>query len=86
MVDDGDIGYTIFLMPAQSSDPRYNGLNPQDMGFVNVDDDSSSLYGFIITSPDNASTSESTTSSTFTVKLSTEPTANVTMTYYSSDT
>ena len=85
-VDDGDIGYTIFLMPAQSSDPRYNGLNPQDMGFVNVDDDSSSLYGFIITSPDNASTSESTASSTFTVKLSTEPTANVTMTYYSSDT
>ena len=86
MVDDGDIGYTIFLMPAQSSDPRYNGLNPQDMGFVNVDDDSSSLYGFIITSPDNASTSESTASSTFTVKLSTAPTANVTMTYYSSDT
>ncbi|MEL0229263.1 MAG: hypothetical protein VXA56_06665, partial [Deltaproteobacteria bacterium] len=86
MVDDGDIGYTIFLMPAQSSDPRYNGLNPQDMGFVNVDDDSSSLYGFIITSPDNASTSESTASSTFTVKLSTEPTADVTMTYYSSDT
>ena len=57
MVDDGDIGYTIFLMPAQSSDLRYNGLNPQDMGFVNVDADSSSLYGFIITAPDNASTS-----------------------------
>jgi len=51
-----------------------------------VDDDSSSLYGFIITSPDNASTSESTASSTFTVKLSTAPTADVTMTYYSSDT
>jgi hypothetical protein len=73
-------------MPAKSSDSRYNGLNPQDLGFVNVDDDTSSTYGFIITSPDNASTSESTASSTFTVKLSTAPTADVTMTYYSSDT
>ena len=73
-------------MPAQSSDSRFNGLNPQDLGFVNVDDDTSSTYGFIITSPDNASTSESTASSTFTVKLSTAPSANVTMNYYSSDT
>ena len=36
MVDDGDIGYTIFLMPAQSSDPRYNGLNPQAVSYTHL--------------------------------------------------
>ena len=42
-VDDSDndsaVSYTVFLMPAQSSDSRYNGLDPQDLGFVNEDDD-----------------------------------------------
>jgi CCR4-NOT transcriptional regulation complex NOT5 subunit len=87
-VDDGDISYTVFLMPAQSSDSRYNGLNPQDLGFVNVDNDSSTSFGFIISAPtNNASVQESgTTSSEFTVKLASEPSATVTIDYYSTDT
>ena len=87
-VDDGDVSYTVFLMPAKSSDSRYNGLNPQDLGFVNVDDDTSSTYGFIITAPtSSASVSESNTgtASTFNVSLTTAPSQNVTINAYVSD-
>ncbi|MDP7498872.1 MAG: VCBS domain-containing protein, partial [SAR324 cluster bacterium] len=87
-VDDGDVSYTVFLMPAKSSDSRYNGLNPQDLGFVNVDDDTSSTYGFIITAPtSSASVSESNTgtASTFNVSLTTAPSQNVAINAYVSD-
>ncbi len=36
---DGDIGYTIVLAPASSSDPAYNGLDAADVAVVNLDDD-----------------------------------------------
>ena len=86
-VDDGDMSYTVFLMPSQSNDSRYNGLNPQDLGFVNEDNDTSSSFGFIITTPTNSARVEEngTTTSEFTVKLASQPNDTVTINYYSTD-
>jgi hypothetical protein len=36
---DGDIAYTINTVPAVSSDPRYQGLDPDDVSVVNKDND-----------------------------------------------
>ena len=36
---DGDVWSTIFLNPATSADPAYDGLNPIDISMENVDDD-----------------------------------------------
>lgn len=36
---DGDVGYTININAALSADPRYNGLDPDDVPVINKDDD-----------------------------------------------
>jgi len=41
---DGDIAYTIITAPAVSQDPRYNGLNPEDVSVTNRDDDKAKTY------------------------------------------
>ncbi|MDP7158829.1 MAG: Calx-beta domain-containing protein, partial [SAR324 cluster bacterium] len=85
---DGDVGYTVFLMPAQSADSRYQGLNAQDLSFVNADNDTVTGYGFLITNPTNSAKvqeSDTSTKSTFTVALTSAPAANVDINLYSSD-
>ncbi len=37
--NDSDQYFQVILLPAISSDNNYNGLDPQDLGFVNKDDD-----------------------------------------------
>ena len=37
--NDSDQYFQVILLPAISSDNNYNGLDPQDLGFVNEDDD-----------------------------------------------
>ncbi|MGN6543582.1 MAG: hypothetical protein ACTHK7_00920, partial [Aureliella sp.] len=36
---DGNIGYSVILAAAQSSDAAYNGLNPTDVSVTNIDDE-----------------------------------------------
>ncbi len=40
---DGDVTYTIVLSAAVSTDPNYNGIDPNDITLVNIDNDSREL-------------------------------------------
>ena len=73
-------------MPVTSNDTNYNGADPQDMAFTNLDDEiSTSLGKFIITAPDNATTLDDGITSTFTIKLNIAPTSTVSIPVYVSD-
>ena len=43
---DGNVGYTIVLEPASSADPNYNGLDPEDVQVINIDDDTEQTLNF----------------------------------------
>ncbi|MFV1967150.1 MAG: hypothetical protein ACC628_17110, partial [Pirellulaceae bacterium] len=73
-LDDGDIAYTIVTAAASSADPKYDGLNPENVSVTNEDDDVQSL----VVSPLNVIVNEGGTSE-FTVKLAAKPTSNVTV-------
>ncbi|MFC1668994.1 Calx-beta domain-containing protein [Spirochaetota bacterium] len=79
---DGDMNYTIILQPATSGDLSYSGLTPGSVSVINIDDD---IPGFTV-SPISGNTDENGTTATFTVKLNTEPTDNVTISLFSNDT
>ncbi len=80
-IADGSQSYTIILSPATSSDGNYSGLDPDDVSVINTDDDRA---GFIV-GPLSGDTSEDETTAMFTVRLSSEPTADVTLCASSSD-
>jgi hypothetical protein len=85
---DGDQPVRVILSETSSSDANYHGLNPQDLGFVNADNDTVAAYGFLITNPTNSAKvqeSDPSTKSTFTVALTSAPAANVDINLYSSD-
>ncbi|MEO8392983.1 MAG: choice-of-anchor Q domain-containing protein, partial [Chloroflexota bacterium] len=73
--------YVILIGPAASDDPRYDGLDPYDLDFYNIDDDPPD----IIVDPTFLFTSEDGASATFTVVLHKQPTADVTIDLHSSD-
>ncbi|MGK5093572.1 Calx-beta domain-containing protein [Deltaproteobacteria bacterium TL4] len=90
----GNQSYTIILAAAESSDSGYNGLNPADVDFINIDDETA---GFIISGQSTQSggnitygvlsTTESGATATFTVVLSSKPLFDVTIpTIASNDT
>ncbi|MFN6130641.1 MAG: beta strand repeat-containing protein, partial [Planctomycetota bacterium] len=81
-IDDGDISYSILLGAATSADTNYQGINPSDLNFVNLDDDTG---GIIVSAPSGTTTTEAGGTVTFTVRLTSEPTANVTIPVSSSD-
>ena len=81
--EDGDAMYKILLGIAQSSDARYQGMDPPDVSVVNIDNDTA---GFTLADNVDVKTNESGTQDTFTVRLNTRPTANVTVALSSSDT
>ncbi|MGK5091250.1 Calx-beta domain-containing protein [Deltaproteobacteria bacterium TL4] len=72
---DGNQSYTIVLAAAVSSDTNYNNLNPDDVGLTNTDDETA---GFTISSVSGNST-EAGGTATFSVKLNSEPTGDVTL-------
>jgi hypothetical protein len=80
-VDDGDQAYTIELAAAVSTDGIYNGMDPADVAVTNIDDD---VAGFVVT-PLTISTTEALGTDTFTVRLTSEPTDNVTVNVSSSN-
>ena len=83
-LSDSDQSYWIILSEGSSFDSAYQGMNPQDVALTNTDDESE-IPGFIVTPPDNATTTESGTNSRFTIKLVAKPTANVLIPVYVSD-
>jgi hypothetical protein len=81
-VDDGDVAYTIITEPAVSNDPDYNGLNAADVAVVNADNDTA---GILVAPTSGLLTSEGGLTDTFTIVLTSQPTANVTLNLSSSD-
>ncbi|MDM8568468.1 Calx-beta domain-containing protein, partial [Thiotrichales bacterium HSG1] len=74
-IDDGDVNYSIQTNVARSTGTDYNGINPNDVMATNQDDDTASST----VSPTTMSISEPSDSTTFNVKLATEPAADVTI-------
>ena len=79
-IDDGNIGYSIELSAANSSDSNYNGEDPLDVGVTNIDDDEA---GFTL-SKTTSSITESENDS-FTVVLDAQPQSNVVIDITSDD-
>src|SRR5205814_774143 len=73
---DGNVAYTIVTAAAVSTDPGYNGLNPPDVSVTNNDNDSA---GFTIFPLAGLVTTEAGGTATFTVRLNSQPTADVTI-------
>ncbi|GET42258.1 hemolysin-type calcium-binding region [Microseira wollei NIES-4236] len=80
-IADGDKAYQIITAAAISTDSNYNNLNPVDINVTNTDND---IAGFTIT-PTTLTTGENGTTATFTVRLNTQPTADVTLNLTSSN-
>src|SRR5439155_1326255 len=71
---DGDQAYVIHTAPAVSSDSHYVSMNPADVSMTNVDD---GVAGFTVTPTWGPRTSEAGGSATFSVVLTSQPTADV---------
>lgn len=82
-VDDGDMAYSIILAAAVSNDPAYANNDPADVLVINSDDDTA---GIVVTPASGLITTEGGATDTFTVVLTSEPTANVIIGLNSSDT
>ena len=83
-IDDGDVAYSIVTAAAASGDPNYNDLDASDVSVTNTDDDTA---GIIVTPTSGLITSEiGGEAPTFTVVLTSRPTANVVINLSSSDT
>ena len=82
-LDDGDIAYDIVTTPASSSDSSYNGLSTGNVSVTNTDNDEA---GITVTPTFGLTTTEAGGTATFTVVLTSQPTADVTIGLSSSDT
>ena len=83
LVVDGNVAYTIVTAAATSADSHYNGLNASDVAVTNTDNDTA---GITVTPTSGLTTTEAGGTATFTVVLTSQPTANVTIGLSSSDT
>ena len=76
--DDGDIDYTIFVGTAISAgDSEYNGMNPDDVMVTNRDDDTAGVT--ITQSGGSTNVAEGGATDSYTVVLTSQPRANVTI-------
>ncbi|MCC7085411.1 MAG: hypothetical protein IT427_10430 [Pirellulales bacterium] len=75
-VDDGNVAYTIRTGAATSADANYSGLNALDVSVSNTDNDTA---GITVTPTSGLVTTEAGGTAAFTVKLNSQPTANVTI-------
>ncbi|MEW5801895.1 MAG: hypothetical protein AB1847_07280 [bacterium] len=86
-VDDGNVQYQIILTAPTSTDTKYAAIDPNDVTVINEDNDGpTGGAGIIVSQESGLETSETGDEDTFTVKLATEPTAEVTIAVSSSDT
>jgi uncharacterized repeat protein (TIGR01451 family) len=81
-VQDGDIAYSITLGAPATADPIYAATDPADVAVTNTDDDA---IGITVTPVSGLTTTEAGGTATFTVRLTSEPTADVTIPVASSD-
>ncbi|MDZ4217075.1 MAG: Calx-beta domain-containing protein, partial [Candidatus Gracilibacteria bacterium] len=81
---DGNIIYNIVIDAAISADTNYNGLDPSNVAVSNTDNDSGP--GIIVNPTTGLISTEAGGTATFTVAMSTLPTADVTIALSSSDT
>jgi len=81
LVQDRDQSYSIVLDVATSTDTNYNGFDAPDIAGTNTDNDSAG----VAISAASGNTTEAGAQATFTVKLNSQPTANVTIGLTSSD-
>eukprot|EP01060_Flectonema_neradi_P012431 TRINITY_DN19249_c0_g2_i2.p1 TRINITY_DN19249_c0_g2~~TRINITY_DN19249_c0_g2_i2.p1 ORF type:complete len:3815 (+),score=837.64 TRINITY_DN19249_c0_g2_i2:5278-16722(+) len=82
-VADGDVPFTVILSPAVSNDVAYKSFNAPDIAAVNTDDDTASV---ILNAPSLLSCTEGGASIDFTIALSSQPTALMSLTIRTSDT
>lgn len=82
-VNDGDQGYGVVSSTVDSSDGSWNGVAVADVAITNTDDDVSSVD---VTPISDLITNEGGATDTFTIVLTSEPTADVTIGLSSSDT
>ncbi len=81
-IDDGNVAYSIITSPAQSGDLSYNGLNANNVGVTNLDNDTA---GITVTPTSGLTTVERGASATFTIVLNSQPTGTVFINLSSSD-
>jgi hypothetical protein len=77
LVADGSMNYVVMIGAATSADDDYQGVDPDDVSLLNVDDD---VSGIAVNAPIGLVTSEAGAQDSFSVVLQTEPTADVTIT------
>lgn len=82
-VVDGDIAYTIVTAAAVSDDVNYNGIDPADVSVTNTDNDSA---GILVDPTSGLVTTEAGGTASFSVVLSSQPSADVSIGLSSSDT
>ncbi|MGE0078543.1 MAG: Ig-like domain-containing protein [Bacteroidales bacterium] len=82
-VDDGNISYTIITSNVSSTDTKYSNMDVADVSVVNTDDDTA---GITVSPTSGLITTEAGGTATFTIRLNSKPTANVTIGLSSSDT
>src|SRR5204863_3352471 len=76
------VAYTIVTAAATSADRSYSGRDAADVGVTNTDDDTA---GITVIPTSGLTTTEGGGTATFTVALTSQPTANVTIGLSSSD-
>jgi alpha-tubulin suppressor-like RCC1 family protein len=75
-VDDGDRPYKVVFAKAVSSDKGYGAITPTALSLTNIDNDSA---GLAVSTASPSVTTEKGGTTTFSVRLRTKPTANVTV-------
>jgi len=83
IIDNADQQFTIEIDQAISSDPQYSTQNPTDVTVFRLNND---FAGFTVTPVNGLVTTEAGGTATFTVRLNSVPTANVTIPFTSSNT
>src|SRR5690606_41276236 len=81
--DLSDIAYTIETSAAASGDPNYDGIDPDDVGATDIDADPA---GSAVTATRRLPTTEAGGTATFTIVLTSQPIADVTIDLTSSAT
>ena len=79
---DGDVAYTIVTAVDQRRRRSTRAINPADVAVTNTDNDAA---GITVTPTTGLTTTEAGGTATFTVVLTTQPTADVTIDLSSSD-
>jgi len=82
---DGNVSYSIVTAAAKSADKAYKGLDAADVSITNLDNDSTSPPGIVVSPTSGHVTTEAGGQTQFTVVLNSAPTADVVVPLSSSD-